>query len=80
MTDLDPQYTHNYQIKLCGHLSSKRTGVFAGWEVTMTADGHTILSGAGIDQAALFGILLRIRDLGMPLLTLDQTNVQNKCD
>lgn len=80
MTNLDPQNTHNYQIKLCGHLSSRRAQMFTGWQVTMTPDGCTVISGAGIDQAALFGILIRIRDSGLPLLALNRTNVQNKCE
>lgn len=71
MTDIEPQNTHNCQIKLCGHLSSRRAQMFDGWEVTMTPDGYTIISGAGVDQAALFGILIRIRDSGLPLLVLN---------
>jgi len=65
---------HPYRVKICGHLSDQRAKLFAGWQVTLTPDGHTILSGEAIDQAALFGILIRIRDSGMSLLSVNRTD------
>ncbi len=67
---------HPYRVKICGHLSGQRAKLFAGWEVTLMPDGHTILSSEAIDQAALFGILIRIRDSGMPLLSVNRIDLQ----
>jgi hypothetical protein len=76
MTEAGLKDTHHYRIKIGGHLSSRRARMFAGWEITLTPDGHTIISGEEIDQAALFGILIRIRDTGMPLLSVNRTDLE----
>ena len=57
-----------YQIRLKGHLSRQRMDWFEGLTITLEEDGNTLLTGALIDQAALHGILKKVRDLGMPLL------------
>jgi hypothetical protein len=59
-----------YQIRLQGHLSDQWAGWFAGCAITLTDNGDTLLTGPVADQAALHGLLRRIRDLGMPLLSV----------
>ena len=57
-----------YEIRFKGHLSSYRAQMFEGLEMVQGPGGETVLTGPVIDQAALHGILNRIRDLGVPLL------------
>jgi hypothetical protein len=61
-----------YEIRFKGHLSSYRARMFEGLEMVQGPDGETVLTGPVIDQAALHGILNRIRDLGVPLLSVKQ--------
>ena len=57
-----------YYIRIRGHLGPPRTDWFEGLVITLEEDGNTLLTGPMVDQAALHGILKKIRDLGMPLL------------
>ncbi len=59
-----------YEIELKGHLDAKRMRRFAGMEIRLLPDGRTILQGAVADQAALYGLLSTVRDLGLPLLAV----------
>jgi hypothetical protein len=59
-----------YEIRFKGHLSSSGAQVFEGLEMVQEPGGETVLTGPVIDQAALHGILNRIRDLGVPLLSV----------
>jgi hypothetical protein len=59
-----------YEIRFEGHLSSYRAQAFEGLQMVQGPDGETVLTGPVIDQAALHGILSRIRDLGVPLLSV----------
>jgi hypothetical protein len=59
-----------YEFRFEGYLSSYRAQVFEGLEMIQGPDGETVLTGPVIDQAALHGILNRIRDLGVPLLSV----------
>jgi hypothetical protein len=63
-----------YQIRLKGHLTSHWMGWFDGLTITLEADGSTLLNGPVIDQAALHGILKKIRDLGLPLLSVNSVD------
>jgi hypothetical protein len=63
-----------YQIRLKGHLDPMFEEWFTGFSMTLLPDGQTILNGQVADQAALFGALLRIRDLGIPLLSVNKTD------
>jgi hypothetical protein len=70
-----------YEIRFKGHLSSFRAQMFEGLEMVQEPGGDTILTGSVINQAALHGILNRIRDLGVPLLSVkrveqDGTNAE----
>ena len=60
-----------YQIRIKGHLSPQWMDWFDGLTITLEEDGNTLLSGEVVDQAALHGILKKIRDLGMPLLSVN---------
>jgi hypothetical protein len=58
-----------YQIRLQGHLSPKWTAWFGGMTITLEEGGETLLTGPVVDQAALHGLLRKVRDLGMPLIS-----------
>jgi len=60
-----------YQIRIKGHLSRQWTDWFEGLTITLEEDGDTLLTGPVIDQAVLHGILKKVRDLGMPLLSVN---------
>jgi hypothetical protein len=59
-----------YEIRLKGHLDAHWTSWFEGLEVSQEPGGTTVISGPIADQAALHGVLQRIRDLGLPLVSL----------
>jgi hypothetical protein len=59
-----------YQIRVKGHLRQQWTTWFEGMSITLTENGDTLLTGPVIDQAALFGLLKKVRDLGMPLISV----------
>jgi hypothetical protein len=60
-----------YQIRIKGHLSRQWINWFEGLTITLEDNGDTLLTGAVIDQAALHGLLKKVRDLGMPLISVD---------
>ena len=61
-----------YQIRLKGHLGSQWTDWFGGLTLTLEENGDTLLTGPVIDQAALFGLLKKVRDLGLPLISVNR--------
>ncbi|MCB9077745.1 MAG: hypothetical protein H6631_09155 [Anaerolineaceae bacterium] len=61
-----------YQIVLQGHLSRQRAEWFDGLTITLDPQGQTILTGPVVDQAALHGLLKKIRDLGLPLISINR--------
>ena len=58
-----------YQIRIKGHLGRQWTNWFEGLTITLEDNGDTILTGPVADQAALHGLLRKVRDLGMPLIS-----------
>ncbi len=66
----DPNQPVVYQIRLKGHLGSQWTDWFGGMTITLEQDGDTLLTGPVVDQAALHGLLKKVRDLGMPLVSV----------
>ena len=66
----DPSQPVVYQIRLKGHLGSQWTDWFEGLTITLKEDGDTFLTGPVVDQAALHGLLKKVRDLGMPLVSV----------
>ena len=61
-----------YEIRVAGHLSPRWSAWFDGLTVAADADGTTVLHGPVVDQAALHGLLQKLRDVGIPLLSLTQ--------
>ena len=59
-----------YQIRIKGHLGRQWTDWFGGLTITLEDNGDTLLTGPVVDQAALHGLLRKVRDLGMPLLSV----------
>ena len=68
----DPSQPVVYQIRLKGHLGPQWTDWFEGLTITLEEDGDTLLTGPVIDQAALHGLLKKVRDLGMPLVSVNR--------
>lgn len=65
-----------YTIRIQGHLSPRWSEWFEDMEIAHSCDGQTCLTGPLPDQAALFGLLLKIRDLGLELLAIESHEVQ----
>lgn len=59
-----------YEIRIKGHLDDKWADRFEGLTITLEEDGDTLLTGPVVDQAALHGLLKKVRDLGMPLISV----------
>ena len=59
-----------YQIRIKGHLGREWTDWFGGLTITLEDNGETLLTGPVVDQAALHGVLRKVRDVGMPLLSV----------
>lgn len=68
----DPNELMVYQIRIKGHLGPQWTDWFGGLAVTLEDNGDTSLTGLVIDQAALHGLLKKVRDLGMPLISVNR--------
>ena len=66
----NPNHPLIYQIRLHGHLDQQWAAWFDGLTVTREANGDTLLTGPVADQAALHGLLRKVRDLGLPLISL----------
>ncbi len=62
-----------YEIRLAGHLDARWATWFDGLTVTREPEGTTVISGPVADQAALHGLLGRVRDLGLPLVSVTRT-------
>ncbi len=71
-SETDPGQPMVYQIRVEGHLGSEWTDWFGGLTVTLEDNGETLLTGPVADQAALHGLLKRVRDLGLPLISVNR--------
>ena len=75
MSDISTGSHHNpgrYEIRLKGHLDSRWAAWFDGLSLTNETDGTTIICGPVVDQSALHGLLQKVRDLGLPLVSVTQ--------
>jgi hypothetical protein len=71
---MDPSQPMVYQIRIKGHLSRQWTDWFEGLTITLEDNGDTLLTGTVVDQAALHGLLKKVRDLGTPLLSVNSVD------
>src|SRR5205823_12236932 len=69
-SESDPDQPMVYQIRIKGHLGREWEDWFGGLTITLEDNGETLLTCAVVDQAALHGVLRKVRDLGMPLLSV----------
>jgi hypothetical protein len=70
----DHHKPEHYEIRLKGHLNDRWVEWFDGMTITREENGETLISGPVVDQAALHGVLKRVRDLGLPLLSVIQVD------
>lgn len=68
----DPCQPMVYEIRVQGHLGLQWTDWFGGLTITLEDNGDTRLTGPVVDQAALHGLLKKVRDLGMPLISVNR--------
>jgi hypothetical protein len=59
-----------YEIRIKGHLDSRWADWFEGLTIKLEENGETLLTGPVVDQSALHGLLRKVRDLGMPLISV----------
>ena len=71
-SEIDPGQPLVYQIRIKGHLGREWTDWFEGLTIQLTDNGETLLTGPVVDQAALHGLLRKVRDLGVPLLSVNR--------
>ena len=69
-SEMDPSQPMVYQIRIKSHLGREWTDWFGGLTITALDNGDTLLTGPVVDQAALYGLLRKVRDVGMPLLSV----------
>jgi hypothetical protein len=68
----DPRQATTYEIRVEGHLDPAWGDWFLGLAVTPEENGDTLLTGPVVDQAALHGLLRKVRDLGVPLISINR--------
>jgi hypothetical protein len=72
MIDKPTPTVQHYEIRLKGHLDAHWGNQFEDMTITLEEDGNTLLSGPVVDQSALHGLLKKVRDLGLTLLSINQ--------
>ena len=76
--EADPDQSMIYQIRLKGHLTDQWSEWFGGLTITLEDNGYTLVTGPVADQAVLHGLLKQIRDLGMPLISVNRIYEKEK--
>ena len=76
----DPHQPMAYHIRIQGHLGSEWTDWFEGLTLSLEDNGETLLTGSVVDQTALHGLLRKVRDLGMPLLSVNPVYNTSQAD
>lgn len=74
----DPDQPLVYEIRVRGHLDRGWTDWFEDLTITPEEDGETLLTGRVVDQAALHGLLKKVRDLGLPLISVNRIEEHNR--
>jgi hypothetical protein len=69
-SEIRPEQPTVYQISIKGHLGCEWTDWFEGLAITLEDNGETLLTGPVIDQAALHRVLKKVRDVGLPLVSV----------
>jgi hypothetical protein len=69
-SEMNPGQPMVYQIRIKGHLGREWTDWFEGLAITALDNGETLLTGSVVDQAALYGLLKKVRDVAMPLISV----------
>jgi hypothetical protein len=69
-----------YEIRLQGHLAARWATWFDGLSLTREDDGTTVIQGEVVDQAALHGLLQKVRDTGLPLVSVTHTEPDQSVD
>jgi hypothetical protein len=77
-TKIDPVQPMVYQIRIKGHLDSQWKDWFGNLGITLEDNGNTLLTGPVVDQSALYGLLRKIRDLGLPLLSVNKVGSEHE--
>jgi hypothetical protein len=75
MRDTSAGHSHDpgrYEIRVRGHLDARWAAWFDGMTLSHDGDGTTLIHGPAVDQAALHGLLRKVRDLGLPLVSVTQ--------
>ena len=72
MGDRGESVTHVYEIRIQGHLDQHWAAWFDGLAISYESDGSTLLRGPLVDEAALHGVLIKVRDLALPLLAMNR--------
>ena len=70
----------HYEIRIRGHLEHRWANWFEGLTVTLQENGETLLTGPVVDQPALHGLLRKVRDLGLPLISVIQVDPNGNSD
>jgi len=70
MTQVNPTQPTIYQIRIKGHLDDQWSDWFDGLTITQETDGNTLLTGPVVDQSALYGLLKKVHDLGLSLISV----------
>ena len=78
--EIGPDQPMIYQIRLKGQLDARWADWFGGMAVDLTEDGHTLLTGPVADQAALHGLLRKVRDVGIPLVSINEIYHHQSCE
>ncbi len=71
-SESDPGQPTAYQIRIKGHFGRQWTDWFEGLTISLEENGDTLLTGPVVDQAALHGLLRKVRDLGTPLISVNR--------
>ena len=74
-SDIDRHEAGRYEIRLVGHLDARWAAWFDGLSLTHESDGTTVIRGRIADQAALHGLLQKVRDTGLPLVSVIGTEL-----